>query len=136
MNKKDIVKLAKKIKNEYGNKNIIEMCKLMGIRFSYIHCRPEVSPAYSINSGSSSLIALNINYSEKSKNVLCAHELGHVLLHSSSPLNHFNGSSSEEYEANLFAVALLFNDDDLCTSILSMNNYILKGLLEYNLHLK
>jgi Zn-dependent peptidase ImmA (M78 family) len=137
MNKEKIINLAIEIKNRYGNKNITKICKLLEIKISEVHFRPEVSPAYTIRSGNKPLICLNSHYTEKSKNILCAHELGHVLLHDTKLSNHFNGSNDiEEYEANLFAVALLFNEDDLCISILSMNNYMLKALLEHNLHLK
>ena len=70
------------------------------------------------------------------RQVLCAHELGHALLHDSG-VNHFNGSyrtivDNTEYEANLFAVALLFNDSDFAMPIAGMSNYLLKSVLDYN----
>lgn len=69
--------------------------------------------------------------------VMCAHELGHALLHDDG-VNLFSGTSKTimnevEYEANLFAVAFLFNEDDFNTSIASMSNYTLKMILDYNL---
>ena len=48
--------------------------------------------------------------------VLCAHELGHALFHSDA-VNNFavtskNAFKNVEYEANLFAVSLLFDEED------------------------
>ena len=53
-------------------------------------------------------------------------------------VNNFKGSyktiiDNTEYEANLFAVALLFDDDDFNMPISRMSNYLLKGILDYNI---
>ena len=52
------------------------------------------------------------------KRIVCAHELGHALLHRtvSSPqfdFEIFNITNSTEYEANLFAANLLLDEDDI-----------------------
>lgn len=50
--------------------------------------------------------------------------------------NHFDGDplkDSTEEEANLFAVALLFNEEDLALRFDSLDNYLLRGLLEHNI---
>ena len=44
--------------------------------------------------------------------------------------------SKEEYEANLFAVSLLFDDDQFNMPILEMSNYILKSILDWNIREK
>jgi Zn-dependent peptidase ImmA (M78 family) len=75
-----------------------------------------------------------------SKKVLCAHELGHALLHEDL-VNNFaitskNITTNLEYEANLFAISLLTNDnidDYLTIPISKMNNYLLKSIIDYNL---
>lgn len=38
-----------------------------------------------------------------------------------------------EYEANLFAVSLLFNESDFNMKVLNMSNYLLKQVLDYNI---
>ena len=72
-----------------------------------------------------------------SRQVLCAHELGHALLHN-DVLNKYSGSyrsivNQTEYEANLFAVALLFDESDFNMPLRQMNNYLLKGVLDFNI---
>lgn len=77
------------------------------------------------------------SYEPKSQLVLCAHELGQALLHSDD-INNFavtskNAFKNVEYEANLFAVSLLFNESDFNMKVLNMSNYLLKQVLDYNI---
>ena len=86
------------------------------------------------------MIMLNAAYDKKSRMVLCAHELGHALLHEEG-MNHFsvnekNVFTNTEYEANLFAVSLLFDDDQFNMPISEMSNYILKSILDWNIREK
>ena len=89
--------------------------------------------AYTIRSDNyPTIIIINGRYEHKSQLVLCAHELGHALLHSDD-INNFavtskNAFKNVEYEANLFAVSLLFNESDL-----NISNYLLKQVLDYNI---
>ena len=49
-------------------------------------------------------------YDDTAKNIIVAHELGHILLHSADYLNLFDTESSsmvEEYEADLFSMELM-----------------------------
>lgn len=94
--------------------------------------------------GRPSIITINDSFTDYSKRVLCAHELGHGLLHSGRVCNHFEGNNSAdffitEHEANLFAVAFL--TDEATQSrfeipLERMTNYMLQTLLNHNLHLK
>ncbi len=73
-----------------------------------------------------------------SRRILCAHELGHALLHTDTTINRFNGTIQGiqnrcEYEANLFAVALIFDEDEFNISFSQMDNWTLKMILDYNL---
>ena len=85
-------------------------------------------------------ISINNKYSEKAKKILCAHELGHALLHEQC-INYFATTSSNvmtniEFEANLFAVALLADNDinmKLSIPLEKMNNYLLKTIMDYNI---
>ncbi len=74
--------------------------------------------------------------SELAGKVICAHELGHALLHEG--VNYLDGTNTTlmndiEYEANLFAVALLVSDEKLNVPLESMSSYMLKEILDYNL---
>ena len=65
------------------------------------------------------------------------YELGQALLHSDD-INNFavtskNAFKNVEYEANLFAVSLLFNESDFNMKVLNMSNYLLKQVLDYNI---
>jgi Zn-dependent peptidase ImmA (M78 family) len=60
------------------------------------------------------MISINADYNETSRRLLCAHELGHALLHSNG-VNHYSIASNYELErlerdANLFALSLLYDD--------------------------
>lgn len=94
--------------------------------------------AYTIRSDNyPPIIIINGRYEPKSQLVLCAHELGQALLHSDD-INNFavtskNAFKNVEYEANLFAVSLLFNESDFNMKVLNMSNYLLKQVLDYNI---
>ncbi|MCM1988797.1 ImmA/IrrE family metallo-endopeptidase [Oceanirhabdus seepicola] len=134
-----IIQLANSLKIKYGTKDPIELCKNLKIKISTTKIKPEIFPAYILHVSENPSIVLNEHYTINSQKILCAHELGHALLHKENILNQFKGDSSSEkieYEANLFAVALLFNRSDFKIDILKMNNYLLEGILDYNLKLK
>jgi Zn-dependent peptidase ImmA (M78 family) len=44
-----------------------------------------------------------------------------------------NAFKNVEYEANLFAVSLLFNECDFNMKFLNMSNYLLKQVHDYNI---
>lgn len=84
------------------------------------------------------MITITGKVSDIGSRMLCAHELGHAFLHSEQSLNRFNGTDEAvqqmtEYEANLFAVALLFNEDDFNRPFAEMTNHVLKMVLDYNI---
>ena len=47
-----------------------------------------------------------------------------------------NAFKNVEYEANLFAVSLLFDEEDFNIKMLNMSNYLLKQVLDYNIEEK
>lgn len=141
MNGNDIIKLARDIKNSWGTNNPYEIAHKYGI--TIIHrdnCIKDFTAQTIKFSGYPTIISINNAYSEISKKVLCAHELGHALLHEEL-VNNFaitskNITTNLEYEANLFAITLLTSDnidDYLTIPISKMNNYLLKSIIDYNL---
>lgn len=68
-----------------------------------------------------SFIFINANMSDEMKRLVCAHELGHALLHRSlgktqaglMEFELFNITDTTEYEANLFAANLLLDEDTI-----------------------
>lgn len=72
-----------------------------------------------------SFIFINANMSDEMKRLVCAHELGHALLHRSlgktqsglMEFELFNITDTTEYEANLFAANLLLDEDSIVSLI-------------------
>lgn len=65
-------------------------------------------------------ITINSDLPKIIQKIICAHELGHAILHSQTPgmeqfhdFALFDDASSTEYEANVFAAELLLKDEDV-----------------------
>lgn len=143
MNAKDIITLARDIKESWCTNDPYKIAKHLGIVVLHRENNMKGFTAQTIKvDGYPTIISINNAYSKFSKKVLCAHELGHALLHENC-VNHFaitnkNVTSKVEQEANLFAIALLTDsdlDDDLAIPLADMNNYLLKSIMEYNIEL-
>ncbi len=131
----EIIALAHDVRRNWG-RDPIRIAEHIGIEIFY---QPGEKPeAYTVKlEDYPTIISISGCDDYVRRQVLCAHELGHALLHDSG-VNRFEGSyktvvNDIEYEANLFAVALLFNEKDFCIPLTLMNNYLLKGILDYNL---
>lgn len=88
-------------------------------------------------------IFLSSRLSEGERNAVCAHELGHALLHRSEAeksmiceFDLYNMMTDIEYEANVFASELLIDESDL-TDVLTqgMDVYAAAGELGVNVNL-
>lgn len=143
MQAKDIISLARNMKDSWKTNDPYEIAKRLGIVVLHRDTNIRDFTAQTIKfPGYPTIISINNAFSEFSKKVLCAHELGHALLHDEC-VNHFaitnkNVTTNVELEANLFAVALLtddFIDNDLTLPLSKMNNYLLKSILDYNIYL-
>ena len=143
MQAKDIIALARNIKDSWKTNDPYEIANRLGIVVLNRDNNIKEFTAQTIKvPGYPTIISINNAYSNFSKKVLCAHELGHALLHEDC-VNHFaitskNVSTNVEYEANLFAIALLSDnliDSNLTIPLSNMNNYLLKSILDYNIYL-
>lgn len=138
MNGEDIKNLADELKVCYRTKNPFVLAEIFGIKTVISKLLALDRKAYIIKSELyPTVIVINGKYTKSSQKVLCAHELGHALLHNEG-MNYFavtreNIHTNVEYEANLFAVALLFEEQEFNVPILEMNNYVLKSILDYNI---
>ena len=135
--KEDIIRYAKDLKITYRTNDPFALAERFGISVISKDSIHQFT-AHTIRSANLPiLIAINSIYSGNARTVLCAHELGHALLHEDY-INHFavtsdNAFTEVEYEADLFAVALLFDEKDFNIPIAYMSNYTLRSILEYNL---
>lgn len=141
MNAKDIIALAQDIKNSWHTNDPYKIAERLGIVVLHRdNCIKDFTAQTIKFDGYPTIISINNAYTDFSKKVLCAHELGHALLHEDC-VNHFaitskNVTSNVEQEANLFAIALLSNgslDNDLAIPLSNMNNYLLKSIMDYNI---
>ncbi len=142
MRTKDIIALARDIKKSWQTNDPYKIAERLGIVVLDRDSTIRDFTAQTIKvPGYPTIISINNAYSDFSKKVLCAHEVGHALLHENC-VNHFavtskNVATNVELEANLFALALLtddFVDDTLTIPLAEMNNYLLKAIMDYNLY--
>lgn len=132
MNKEEIVQYVKTLKKNQGSDPIRIAEEYMGYKVTYIEDEEQFLTGKAVRYRNQKLIIINKLYNEKGKKVICAHELAHIILHKGE--NKFNGEDlQKEYEANLFAVTLLFNEEDFNMRFVDMSNYVLKSILDYNL---
>ncbi len=144
MNTSDIIKYARSFKTVWHTTDPYEIAEKYGIRVFHCHHAIKDFTAHTIKAeGYPTVIAINDSYTDFSKKLLCAHELGHSLLHNNG-VNHFsltskNANTNVELEANLFAIALLSDeefDNKLNMPLDKLNNYLLKTIMDFNLKKK
>lgn len=141
MKAKEIKKLAQNLRENYNTRNPFEIVEKFGIKVLISKNMPLEKKAYTVRMPNyPTMIVVNGRYDTRGQIALCAHELGHALLHSDG-INNFavtdkNAFMNVEYEANLFAVSLLFDEKDFNVKFLSMSNYILKEILDCNINVE
>lgn len=137
----DIIELAKSFRDTWKTNDPFKIAERLGIEVLFRDISMKGFTAQTVKiPGYPTIISINNAYNEKSKRILCAHELGHALLHEEC-VNHFaitskNVTKEVERDANLFAVALLLDENEerqLNVSLCNMSNYLLKSILEYNI---
>ena len=140
MKKKDIINLAREIKQNWQTNDPYVIAKKIGVLvFNGANVRG--FKAHTIKLGSyPTTIWINEAYTDVSKKVLCDHELGHAILHPDN-INYFgvtpqNVTKSVEYEANLFALALLVDEKDLSMPLENLSSYAVKSVLDHNIKLQ
>lgn len=136
MTKELIIDLALSLRNNSTTSNPFKIGEMVGIKFRFVKYNKSAMTASTFRPfiDVPPAIHINANFDERSQKVFCAHEIGHALLHDDC-CTHFNGDSlknHQEYEANLFAVVLLFGLDAFAVDVKSMSNYHLKRILDYN----
>lgn len=135
-----ITKFVNELKEYWGTNDPFYIAEKYGIVVSLRNsCFPDFTAQTIKMNGYPTMISINADYDDLSRKILCAHELGHALLHNNG-INHYRIASSHELEqleneANLFAISLLYDNinNHLNMPIERMSNYILKSILDYNL---
>lgn len=136
--KESIIRYVDVIKNTVGSSDPIDIANYFEYKVSYLEDeQKEVLTAKTTKYKNKNIILINKAYPIRGRMVLCAHELGHIILkhdiHKPGS-GRFDGSNYQnEYEANLFAVALLFDQNDFNMKFSEMSYYTLKSIIDCNL---
>ncbi|MGY3186498.1 ImmA/IrrE family metallo-endopeptidase [Lysinibacillus sp. TE18511] len=112
---------------KYGTRNPFELAEFLNINVIHWDLHYEINGFYQYEKRNQ-IIFLNNNLSYDDQRVVCAHELGHAVLHrcSSVPFMRANTLFSIdrlEVEANKFAAYLLIPDESLFDSYDQMTIY-------------
>ncbi len=117
-----IIQTVIKMTKKYNSRDPFHICKEMGIFIHYKELGASLNAYYFVHSRIHNVI-LNQDVEPIFGKVLCAHELGHALLHAAQAevlmfreINVFDVTNRMEYEANLFAAELLIRDEDIIRS--------------------
>lgn len=117
------------IVKKYRTRDPFELCEDMGIGVRYRDLGEQLKGFFFYQSRIKTIV-LNSRTDEMLHRALCAHELGHAVLHSElltamrsfHELELFDSAMPTEYEANIFAAELLISDSAL-TELLSGAEY-------------
>ena len=136
LSREEIMEFARDIRRNWG-RNPFRIAEICGIKVTESDAKVPSGTTICMP-GYPTIISIFGARTEAARRVLCAHELGHALLHSEKTINRFNGTSDGvqsrcEYEANLFAVMLLFDENEFNRPVSDMDNWMLKAVLDYNL---
>ncbi len=111
-----IYKIVFELMEQYGTRDPYELADALGIMILYYDLG-KMRGCFTYIDGQP-VILLNEKLSERAARIVCAHELGHFVLHSEIAKNAslrdfqvFNMQRKTEYEANVFAAHLLIDED-------------------------
>ena len=108
--------LARGIREQYGTRNPFVLCERMDIAVLFADL-PEITKGFFFVLRGKRVINLSLSLPEEERAAVCAHELGHALLHptSNSPFLASNTNlvvGRYEREADYFSACLLLDDPD------------------------
>ena len=123
-----------RLANKHNTVDVFDICKLEGIQVIFKDYNPNGIKARCIKLYDEWIIYINSNFSLKSQYILCAHELGHIMLHPDCNINNFSGCDYElEHEANLFAAYFVLDENLYDLKFSSMNSYLLSAVIDSNI---
>ncbi|WP_051226561.1 ImmA/IrrE family metallo-endopeptidase [Butyrivibrio sp. MC2013] len=139
--KQEIVEFVTGLKNTYHTSDPFKLAEIFGIKVMESDSGAKWFKAHAVKfRGYTPYIVINVKYTESSKIVLCAHELGHIFLHNET-VNNFADvggriNMEAEYEANLFALALLEDQANLRIAMEEIAPYLLQNIVEQSVEKK
>lgn len=107
------------ITRKFDTRNPFEICKVLDIHIHYKDLGNSLKAYYFYQSRIKNIV-INSRSGIIDRRILCAHELGHAVLHGKlaamrgfQELELFDTLVPTEYEANLFAAELIISDDEI-----------------------
>lgn len=106
--------LARRLRKDYRTRDPFVICDQVGV-FVLTADLPEITKGFYFAVKGKPIINLNRSLPESERMVVCAHELGHVLLHATCNVSFLSTStnfviSRYEREANYFSACLLLDE--------------------------
>lgn len=114
--------LASKLIKTYNTRDPFTLARKLGIELLFRDDFSKLKGAFKVVEDVP-FIFINANLSEQMQTFVCAHELGHALLHRHiQPMgimesDLLNTSNELEYEANAFAAVLILDEDEICEMV-------------------
>lgn len=111
-----------RIMRHYDETDPFRLCKAMGIvvRYAAMGIGPECCKGFFLAQSRILTITINSDLSNDLQRIICAHELGHAILHGKyagvkafHDFALFDATNRYEYEANIFAAEFLLRDIDV-----------------------
>lgn len=131
--KEEIIIAATVLRFYKNTRDPFVIARALGIDIVYCDVDLSVLKGYSYIGQERKEIKINSRYNFEKQKIICAHELGHIVLEHMGKTYYMDNDLEKEYCANLFAVALLFNNLDFNCSLMEMSNYTLQSILNLNL---
>lgn len=135
-----IIESAKDITSTLGTNDPFVIAEFLGIPIVFREYGQGVK-GYCIKIHDRIHIIINSRFDKRAQKIICAHELGHAILHTENltpvftAAFHEDGNSVLEHEANLFAASILIKEEELNVKFSEMSNYVLMGIFNENLAL-
>lgn len=105
---------VRRLTGQYGTSDPFELCERLGVRLTILPLPPAIRGFYS-NTLGMDFVYINQKLSNSEQRIVCAHELGHVVLHPGVnslfvARSTLMSQSKLENQADLFAAHLLIPD--------------------------
>ena len=116
---------ADRLKAKFHTSDPFEVCESLKIRVyrSPMGTNTGSCKGFFIVNARKKLIAINSDLPEHIQRIICAHELGHAVLHTANGISAyhdfavFDKNNMQEYEANVFASEFLLTDEDVMDAL-------------------
>lgn len=120
--------VAMELRDKYATNNPFELCDYLDICFLYFDLPDNIKGFYTMI-GDKKMIYLNTSLDEKEKRTVCAHELGHALLHEKENViflseKTYNICNKLEIEADTFCAYLLLDEITSPDEIMTLERII------------